>query len=255
MQLHWEQGLKADIFKIFYLSAFNPVRIREKLLVKGKGRNYIAFMVRVYKKYSRLPHLLAGVLLCAGFGILLYLGLMGSSMPVYSVSELLKAKQNSESLNYPEDNKTIQVYGNIAKLLKHNNLSILLQDQEIKTDNITINYTGIIPNNLKLGQAIFLTGKYDFASKELFAYEIVTSCPTKYLAKSRANDRPSDSANDRPSDRADDSANVHNETSGEHQPKEDAQPKEDVQDNAVNFFINPSINHAKNQVKPHTKAQ
>ena len=145
-------------------------------------------MLSVYPKYSRIPHILAAVLLCAGFGILLYLALLGSSMPVYSVSELLKVKQSKisselQGQEISEEIEQIQLYGNIAKLVKQDSLSILLQDQEIETDKIKVNYTGIIPNNLTLGQTVFLTGKYNFVRKEFLAYEIVTTCPSKYQEK------------------------------------------------------------------------
>lgn len=173
------------------LHNFEPEKRREKLLVKARGRNYIAFMARAYTKFSKMPHILAGVLLCAGFGILVYLGLLGSSVPVYSVAELLEAEQNKRVVNLknlqsPEDleqDRVIQIYGNVAKLVEQENLKILLQDQKMQTNEIIVSYAGIIPNNLKLGQAIFLTGKYNSANNEFLAYELVTSCPTKYQVK------------------------------------------------------------------------
>lgn len=138
-------------------------------------------------------YLFAGLLAAVGLGILLYLGLTGASLKVYSVDELanptkisppddlenlgnLESLGNRESL---ESKEPIQIYGRIAEIHEEQQL-LVLKDRENSESRINI-WLGSIPlTNLKTDQDVFVTGAYDPAKKQMTAKEVITTCPSKY---------------------------------------------------------------------------
>lgn len=140
-------------------------------------------------KNNSKTYLLAGFMAAAGLAILVYLGISGSNLKVYSTGEFLAAvagrtEASAEALaGAPAEKEAVQVYGRIKSVGNGSENIIQLEDWEDPEQVLQIYHQGQNPARLKPGQDVFVTGTWRPAQAVLKATEIITTCPAKYEAR------------------------------------------------------------------------
>ena len=125
----------------------------------------------------RKKHIVAGVIVCAALGVILFQGLSGCSVKSYTVSELLDKADTTYG-------KTVQVRGEVAQgsLIRHvdaTRLDFILVDEN-GVDLLPVTYCNAEPDDFREGRGVVVKG--ELASDGTFtAIEVLTSCASKYV--------------------------------------------------------------------------
>ncbi len=153
------------------------------LLPTSAAQNATASPLVGFEKYRKSPEknnlkfYIAGILVIAAAAFIVFSAMQGSSVYFYTVSEF-QDKQVSLAGGEPVRVSGMVLPGSIKKNETNHSVTFTAIDKVEKAKNLTVTYSGILPDTFKDEAEVVVTGSYGqgiFTAKEMLA-----KCPSKY---------------------------------------------------------------------------